>query len=260
VDNALNNCLGGIVLYFFIFFRKLLGGSHMAHHHHDHSLEHEHSHEHTLKDGIICHLPYAIFSVAFCLTILSFLSYITLGISNGMVLRKGAHMLFHAFHFLHIVFAATGTLITFYRYSKNVLLGLFVGVICSTTFCTLSDAIIPYLSGRLLGVQMSFHLCFVSELHNVLPFLVLGLLNGFLMGRYHQGQHGFYSIFSHFIHILISSFASTFYLVAHGLPDWYSKIGIIFLFLIIAVVIPCTLSDVVVPMAFARVGKGNERD
>lgn len=227
--------------------------------HHNHSLEHEHEHEHTLKDGIICHLPYSIFSVAFCLTVLSFLSYLTLGISNGLILRKGAHMLFHSFHFLHIVFAATGTLITFYRYSKNVLLGLVVGIMCSITFCTLSDAIIPYLAGRMLGVNMQFHLCFISELSNIIPFLILGLLNGFIMGRYHHGHHESYSVFSHFVHILISSFASTFYLVANGLPDWYSKIGIIFLFLIIAVVVPCTLSDVVVPMAFARVGKRNER-
>lgn len=235
---------------------------------HNHSHQHddpqqnynlEHEHEHTLWDGIICHLPYAIFSVAFCLTILSFLGYLTIG-SDGNATRKGAHMLFHSFHFLHIVFAATGTLITFYRYSKNILMGLIVGLMCSTTFCTLSDAVIPYLSGTILGVNMHFHLCFISELQNVVPFLVVGLLNGFVMGRYHRGSHGFYSVFSHFIHILISSFASTFYLVAHGLPDWYSKIGVIFLFLIVAVVIPCTLSDVVVPMAFARVGKRNDRD
>jgi len=232
----------------------------MAHHHNESNYNLQHDHEHTLFEGIICHLPYAIFSVAFCLTILSFLGYLTIGTTDAATMRKGAHMLFHSFHFLHIIFAATGTLITYYRYSNNIIAGLVVGVLCATTFCTLSDAVIPYIGGTMLGVSMHFHMCFISELNNVIPFLVIGLLNGFVMGRYHQGSHGFYSIFSHFVHILISSFASTFYLVAHGLPDWYSKIGVIFLFLIVAVVIPCTLSDVVVPMAFARVGKGNERN
>ncbi len=229
----------------------------MADHHHSESnynLEHEH--EHTLLEGITCHLPYAIFSVAFCLAILNFLGYLTMSTTDAATLQRGARMLFHSFHFLHIVFAATGTLITYYRYSKNIMGGLLVGILCSMTFCTLSDAVIPYIGGNMLGVAMSFHLCFVTELNNIIPFLVVGLLNGFVMGRYHRGSHGFYSVFSHFVHILISSFASTFYLVAHGLPDWYSKIGVIFLFLIVAVVIPCTLSDVVVPMAFARIGKG----
>jgi len=81
-----------------------------------------------------------------------------------------------------------------------------------------------------------------------------------VMGLYHRSRGGFYSVFSHFFHILISSFASTFYIVSHGLLHWYSFIGMIFLFLVIAVVIPCTLSDVVIPMAAARAGKKNERN
>ena len=37
------------------------------------------------------------------------------------------------------------------------------------------------LAGKILGVHMEFHICFLSELHNVIPFLVIGLLNGSVM-------------------------------------------------------------------------------
>jgi len=224
-----------------------------ADHGHDHI--HDQAHGHSIMSELMCHFPYAIFSVAASLSILSFLVYMTMGVTDPALIRTNADTLFHSFHFIHIVFAATGVLISFFRFSKNIVKGILVGIVTTITFCSLSDAVIPYLAGRLLGVDMHFHLCFLTELHNILPFLIIGLANGVVMGLYHRSRSGFYSVFSHFFHILISSFASTFYIVSHGLLDWYSVIGMIFLFLIIAVVIPCTLSDVVIPMAAARIGK-----
>ena len=222
----------------------------------DHCEEHVGGHEHTLSNELACHFPYAVFSVSMCLAVLSFLSFMTVcNFNDNQSVCKGAHLLFHSFHFMHIVFAATGTLITFFRFSKNIVKGLLVGILSSMTFCTLSDAVLPYLGGRLLGVNMHFHLCFFSELDKVLPFLIVGLINGYVMSKHHASKQSFYSTSSHFIHILISSFASMFYLVAHGFVDWSANIGFVFLFLIFAVVIPCTFSDVVVPMAFARADK-----
>ena len=89
----------------------------------------------------------------------------------------------------------------------------------------------------------------------MLPFLFVGLINGFVMSKHHEANQKMYSIFSHFVHIFVSSLAATFYLVAHGFTDWYKDMGFVFLFMIIAVVIPCTLSDVVVPMSLARAKK-----
>jgi len=214
----------------------------------------EHDRAHTLYDELMCHLPYAIFSVAFCLIVLSVLTFFTLE-SDPEVAQRGAHILFHSFHFMHIVFAATGTLITFFRFSKNNAKALVVGILSPAVFCMLSDAVLPYLAGRFLGVSMHFHLCFISEPLNILPFLIAGLVNGFVISKHNSSWQGMYSIFSHFIHILISSLASTFYLVSHGFTDWHTQIGVVFVFLVIAVVIPCTFSDVIVPMAFARAGK-----
>ncbi|MCA9770563.1 hypothetical protein KC460_04300 [Candidatus Dependentiae bacterium] len=224
-----------------------------------HSEQREHEHNGTFLGELICHTPYAIFSVAFCLIIVSFISFATLGTMNPKLVHKGAKMLFHSFHFMHLIFAGTGVLITFFRFSKNVFKGLIVGALTTMTFCTLSDSILPYLGGRILGVNMHFHLCFVSELYNVLPFLIVGLINGIIMSRHHASRQTFYSVSSHFIHIFISSLASSFYLVSHGFTDWFHHIGFIFIFLIIAIVVPCTLSDVIVPMVFAKVDKKNEK-
>ena len=225
-------------------------------HNHSHS---DHSHEHTLFSELMCHLPYAIFSVAFGLSLLSLISYSSFGTADAANVRRGAHVLFHSFHFMHIVFAATGTLITFLRFSKSTIKALIVGFASPMIFCSLSDAVLPYIGGTMLGVDMHFHLCFFSELHNVLPFLLVGILNGFIMGKYHSGSQSVYSVFSHVIHIVISSLASIFYLVSHGLTDWHSQIGYVFLFLVVAVVVPCTLSDVVIPMVLAKAGAKNEK-
>ena len=214
---------------------------------------HEHAHEHSITGELLCHLPYAIFSVSLGLAVLSFLSFISLGMQPEQA-RSGANMLFHAFHFMHIVFAVTGALITFLRFSKNTLMGLFVAGVVGSAFCILSDAVMPYVAGRMLGVAMEFHICFVSELHNVLPFLVVGLINGLALSRHDHERQGLYSITSHFVHILVSSFASMFYLVGHGYGNWQSEMGLVFLFLIIAVLIPCTLADIVIPMSFAKIG------
>lgn len=225
----------------------------MDDHNHDHH-GHYHDHEHSLRGELLHHLPYAIFSVAFALIILSFVTLGFAGFAQAAA-QKGANMLFHSFHFMHIVFAATGTIITFRRFSKDLLPSLLVGIWVPILFCTLSDSILPYLGGRALGVHMSFHLCFWSELSNILPFLFVGIFNGFVMSRHGTTSQRTYSIFSHFIHIFVSSLAATFYLVSHGFMDWHKDIGFVFLFIILAVVIPCTLSDVVVPMSYARVIK-----
>jgi len=231
----------------------------MAHHHHSHNHNHNHDdHGHSLYGELMCHLPHAIFSVAFSLMILTLVTYFSAGLMQPRAACQGAHMLFHAFHFMHIVFAATGTVVTFCRFSRNVWKMLIVGTICPIVFCAMSDIIIPYIAGRLLGVAMHFHVCFYSELANVLPFLVMGIINGYAMSRHPAAQRSHATV-SHISHIFVSSLASSFYLVSHGFTDWYLQIGLVFVFLVIAVVVPCTLSDVIVPIFFAKAGNKDEK-
>lgn len=225
------------------------------HGHYDHHYHHDHEdgalleHHHSIREEIVCHLPYAIFSVALSLLVLSFLS---MG-DDPDVASDVAYRLFHNFHYLHILFASTGAILTFRKYSKNVLSGLLVGFLVPTLFCTLSDSIIPYLGGRLVNLDMHFHWCFISHLNVVIPFLVAGVVNGWVMSKHSSSRQLFYTLGFHFFHIFISSMASVLYLVAFGYHNWWEQMGFVFVFLIGAVLIPCTLSDIVIPMIFALV-------
>jgi hypothetical protein len=224
---------------------------------------HHHIHEGTFSAELMHHLPYAIFSVAVGMIILSLLDYTSGWASLGQLARKdacaGYHMLFHSFHFLHILFAATGTIITFSRFSNSFANAVLIGLISPVIFCMLSDVLLPYLAGRLLGVPMELHICFHREFMNVVPFLGAGLLNGLVLRKHHSAMLPVFSLGSHVAHILISSLAGLFYMVSHGFDNWYPQMGLVFLFLVVAVVIPCTLSDVVVPMYWAGIKKNPKK-
>lgn len=205
-------------------------------------------HHHTVFDEILCHFPYAIFSVALSMICLSLLS----SISTGSAQMAVSYRLFHNFHFLHLLFAATGTILTFRRFSKSITGGIIVGMFVPAFFCTLSDAFLPYLGGKMVNLDMHFHWCFINHLQTVLPFLIVGMLNGWAMSMHKSSLRLVYSLGYHLLHIFVSSMASILYLVSFGFSEWWAHMGFVFLFLIFAVLIPCTLSDIVVPMMFAR--------
>lgn len=224
--------------------------------HHDHSrLDYsEHSsntaiasHD-SLKDALLCHIPFSLFAVSLSLICVSILTYIG---EDPILGALKAGRLFHSLHFMHLLFAGTGVILTYRKYSKSFIGSVLVGVLVPTVFCTLSDAIIPYWGGKLANLDMEFHWCFLSHISTVLPFLAAGLLNGWVISLHSENKHMFYSTWSHFAHIFISSMASVFYLVSFGFDKWYDHFGFVFLFLIVAVIMPCTLSDLVVPMLCA---------
>lgn len=207
---------------------------------------------HLVMDELICHFPYAVFSVAIGLLALTILNFF----ANCSVAPEGINTvwfhMFHNFHFVHIVFASAGVMITYSKFSRNWLRGLIVGFFSASIFCVMSDILMPYVGATLLGIPMSLHICFLGELHNILPFLLIGLLTGVMISKHHPENNYSMGLWSHFTHIFISSLASAFYMVSHGFYEWNQQIGTVFLLLIFAVVIPCTLSDVVVPILFAK--------
>lgn len=205
--------------------------------------------KHTFFQELLHHFPYSIFSAALSIIALTLLD----SKSHSVELRAYFYQLFHSFHFLHILFASTGAVVTYSRFSKNKnLIGtILIGTVSPAIFCMLSDVLLPYLSGIALGVNMKLHICFIKEINNIWPFLFMGLINGLVLRIHNSEALKVFSLGSHFIHILISSLASLFYLVSHGFSNWYPQMGFIFLFLVIAIVIPCTFSDVIIPMYFA---------
>lgn len=212
-------------------------------------------HHISIKEEIFCHFPYAIFSVALAMVVTSFISY-----PKAELVSEIAYRLFHNFHFLHLLFAASGTILMFRRYSNNVVMSLIVGFSVPAVFCTVSDAFLPYLGGKILGLDMHLHWCFISHLNTVFPFLVGGIVNGWVMSAHNHSKQMFYSLGFHFAHIFVSSMAGLLYLISFGFDDWWKKMGFVFLYLSFAVLVPCIMSDVVVPMFFARLGfKRNKR-
>lgn len=201
-----------------------------------------------VKEEFFCHFPYAVFSVAIALIFVSVISC-----SNSAEQSKFMYRLFHNFHFLHLLFAASGTVLMYRRYSNKVIGGVLVGFFVPAIFCTISDAFLPYLGGKMMGLDMHFHLCFVKHIGTVLPFLFAGIINGWIMSMHCHSQKIFYSLGFHFAHILVSSIASLLYLISFGFADWSTKMGIVFLYLTLTVLIPCIMSDIVVPICFATV-------
>lgn len=223
---------------------------HDHNHHHAHDQEGKYLQHINFKDELLCHFPYAILSVAISMIFLSLIS----NLSAGSNLKTFKH-LFHDFHFLHLVFSGTGAVLIFRKYSKSISWAIGVGFFVPVIFCTLSDSIMPYIGGKYLGLSMQFHWCFVSHFTTVLPFLLAGILNGFIVSSHSVSKQIFYSTGSHFLHIFVSSMASMLYFVSFGFSNWHDHIGFVFLFLILAVLIPCTLADIVVPMLFAHAKK-----
>ncbi len=218
---------------------------------------------------LLHHFPYATLSVALALMLLTLITVCCNFDAHAVASActhdscgghsSGLDILFHSFHFIHILFATSGTIVTFRRYSDKMFAGLLVGTLSSMVFCTLSDVLLPYVAGRLLGIDMDLHICFATELSNILPFLCVGLFNGWVMTQLPEFRTQENSLFLHFLHTFISAMASIFYAVGHGLSDFYSYLGMFYLLMVVAVIIPCTLSDVIAPIFFAKfVSKKNK--
>lgn len=217
------------------------------HGHHEHGHENQLEHHSSVLAELVCHLPFAVFSVALAMICLSLLSY--LDMAHGVSL---AYRLFHNFHYIHLVFAATGTVLVYFKYSKNIIAGILIGLLVPAFFCTISDAFLPFLGGKFVGLDMKFHWCFLSHLDVVLPFLLAGVINGWAMSTHKASSKLFYSITFHFVHIFVSSMAAILYLISFGFYEWWDRMGFVFIFLVLSVLIPCTMSDIVVPMLFAK--------
>jgi len=203
---------------------------------------HKHS---SVINELVCHFPYAVFAVALSLVFLMLFGY-----GSSMQSSAQLHGLFHTLHFLHILFAATGTVLMFRKYGGSRMGAIVVGFVVPAIFCTLSDAVMPYFGGVLCGVSMHFHFCFRDHFSTIMLFLCSGVVNGLVMSLHDAKGQERYVATAHFLHIFISAFASTVYMIGHGFADWYNHMGFVFGFLFLAVLIPCTLADVVVPAYF----------
>ena len=196
-----------------------------------------------LRDELFEHLPFTVFSVAAGMAVLGFMTYGAMAKDRELV-ERGSRSLFHVFHPLHMLFSATATTAMFWRHERRWLKAIVIGVIGSLGVCGLSDIFLPYVSGFLLGVRMQLHVCIIEHPQLILPYVLVGLAVGFILSP--TTRKG--TIFSHSAHVVVSSMASLLYLVSYGLHDWVSVGGLVLIYMVLAVMLPCCTSDIVFPL------------
>ncbi|MDD3726397.1 MAG: hypothetical protein PHI44_04310 [Candidatus Ratteibacteria bacterium] len=195
------------------------------------------------------HLPFSVLSVSIGLMFVGIFTVITemLGVFD---ISPYSEELFHIFHPVHMLFSAIATTAMFWQHERRVFKAVVIGFVGSVGICGISDIIIPYISGFLLGAHMQLHICIVEHPHLILPFVFLGILMGFLAPGTLEKQEGV--IFSHSLHVLVSAIASILYLISYGVTGWIHRIGIVLIYMVLAVVIPCCTSDIVFPLLFTK--------
>jgi hypothetical protein len=166
--------------------------------------------------------------------------------------------LFFTFHPLHVVFSALVTTALYRKQpgSRRWLI-VIVGYTGSIGIATLSDAIIPYIGGTTMSVSMSFHLPFIET--EIMPFIGIpkwivvnvAALIGIAIGYFKPNTK-----LPHMGHVLLSTWASLFGFIAFGVADWIPLLPFVFIYLFLAVWLPCCVSDIVYPLLW--VGNGHE--
>jgi len=168
---------------------------------------------------------------------------ITVIIVLGNVPSNISNITFHTLHPLHVLLSALVTTSMYMRYRKGkIWVAILIGWTGSIGIATISDAMIPYLGGTLLHAQMEFHVPFIEEWW--INFVALA---GIAIGYWRQTTK-----IPHFGHVLLSTWASLFYIMAFGEAEWIPLLPFIFLFLFLAVWLPCCTSDIIYPLLFVR--------
>jgi len=199
-----------------------------------------------LGEELFSHLPFSIFSAVGGMILVAVLAFVVEPFYGGREagLSGAFRELFHIFHPAHMLFSATATTAMFWRYERRPVKACIVGFLGAIVVCGVSDIVMPYVSGLLLGAKMEMHICIIEHPQLVLPFTLVGIATGFLAADHIVRA----TFFSHAAHVLVSSAASLLYLVSFGLTDWVHQAGLVFIFVVLAVMIPCCISDIIFPL------------
>ncbi len=193
-----------------------------------------------------------------------------LGIALMLVFRnvgaKGGYNLFMIFHPGHVILSAmvTASMLKVHAWKKKFLTVLVISYLGSVGIATLSDVIIPHIGANLLGLnvpthaqmhhhedehgdheeKLAIHLGFIEEWYIVNPAAFLGIFIAYFIPR---------TKFPHSAHVLLSTWASSSYLLMSIKPELTIASGIgIFATLFIATWLPCCISDIIFPLLFVK--------
>lgn len=164
---------------------------------------------------------------------------------------KTSYDIFYILHPMHVLLSAfvTASMYKIHKDKCSLWILLAIGYTGSIGIATLSDSLTPYLAESLLNMpNRHAHIGFIEKWWLINPLAILGVAIAYFRPRTKLPHSG---------HVLLSTWASVFHIImARGEPlHWFAYVSI-FLFLFIAVWIPCCLSDIIFPMLFI---KGDEK-
>ena len=154
--------------------------------------------------------------------------------------------IFYVLHPTHVFLSALVTTSLYVRYGKRkIWVAVLIGYTGSIGIATLSDSIIPYVGESLLDLpNKGIHIGFIEKPMLTNPTAFLGIAIGYWRPI---------TRFPHAGHVLLSTWASLFHIImALGQALSWIQVLAIFLFLFLAVWIPCCVSDIVYPALFTR--------
>jgi hypothetical protein len=149
---------------------------------------------------------------------------------------------FHILHPAHMLLSSIVTAAMFRLHRGRIGVSIIVGLLGAIAVCTISDVALPYLGGAALGALMVLHLDILEKPWLLLVPALVGATIGAVTGRWTKCPHA--------AHVLISTLASSFYLMAFGVMGWFPAFPLVFVVLFVAVWIPCCTSDIVFPLLF----------
>jgi len=185
------------------------------------------------------------------------ISFTTLGAITGIIIMaiivfghvlpqvsQVAQTVFYILHPTHVVLSAVVTTAIYKKHGNGkIWAAILIGYLGSIGIATISDSVIPYLGETLLELpNRGIHIGFIEEWWIVNPAAILGIA----IGYWKQATK-----FPHYGHVLISTWASLFHVImALGETVNWIVLPVTFLFLFLAVWLPCCLSDIVFPLLF----------
>lgn len=163
-----------------------------------------------------------------------------------------SYKIFYVLHPTHVFLSALATA-SMYAIHQNCRPGQkcnhwvlwIVGYLGSVGIATLSDSLIPFWGESLLELpQRQVHIGFIEEWWLVNPLALLGIAIAYYRPNTQVSHTG---------HVLVSTWASLFHvLMALGATVSLMTYPVIFVFLILAVWLPCCVSDIVFPLLFVK--------
>lgn len=194
------------------------------------------------------HAPFTVFGALTGIFVMVFFQQVPEGV---------AFDIFYILHPIHVVLSALVTASMYQRHTCGRITGkclsgkcnlwvlLLVGYFGSVGIATISDSVIPYLGEVFLDLpKRQIHIGFIEKWWLINPLAFLGIAIAYLRPA---------TKFPHSGHVLLSTWASLFHMfMAMSQPlSGFVYMGV-FVFLFLAVWLPCCLSDIIFPLLFVK--------